>query len=95
MNIGYEYYRIEYAGRCCSPHEASSATPHRVRRGKVLRARGRKALRALWQKDVAAVQEGAKNTLALRAFNAGLLEDARLSVSIVPIGDGMALCRRK
>ncbi len=41
-----------------------------------------------------AMQENAKNTLALRMFNAALLEDARLAVSIVPIGDGMALCRR-
>ena len=41
------------------------------------------------------MQENAKNTLALRAYNAALLEDERVSVSIVPIGDGMALCRRK
>ena len=41
------------------------------------------------------MQDSAKNTQALREFNAGLVQDERISLSIVPIGDGMALCRRK
>ena len=40
------------------------------------------------------VQDTAKNTLALRSFNDALLHDDRVSVSIIPVGDGMALCRR-
>eukprot|EP00775_Hariotina_reticulata_P001289 gene1289-1630_t len=35
-----------------------------------------------------------KATLSLRAFNDSLLVDQRVSFSIVPIGDGMALCRK-
>lgn len=34
-----------------------------------------------------------KATVALREFNAALLRDARVTASIVPVGDGMALCR--
>jgi len=34
-----------------------------------------------------------KATLALREFNRRVVADARVSLSIVPIGDGMALCR--
>lgn len=33
--------------------------------------------------------------VALREFNAKLLADERVTLSIVPIGDGMALCRRR
>lgn len=36
-----------------------------------------------------------KATLALKKFNDDLLADARVSFSIVPIGDGMALCRKR
>ena len=41
------------------------------------------------------VQDTAKNTVALRCFNDALLHDGRVSVSVIPVGDGMALCRRK
>lgn len=34
-----------------------------------------------------------KATVALREFNAALLTDERVSVSTVPVGDGMTLCR--
>lgn len=37
---------------------------------------------------------GDKATLSLRAFNDSLLADERVSYSIVPVGDGMALCRK-
>eukprot|EP00879_Flechtneria_rotunda_P028167 GHRR01030249.1.p1 GENE.GHRR01030249.1~~GHRR01030249.1.p1 ORF type:complete len:181 (+),score=58.33 GHRR01030249.1:444-986(+) len=40
-----------------------------------------------------AVQD--KATVALKEFNQRLLADARVSYSIVPIGDGMALCRKR
>lgn len=36
-----------------------------------------------------------KATLALRKFNADLMADERVAFSIVPIGDGMALCRKQ
>jgi predicted O-methyltransferase YrrM len=36
-----------------------------------------------------------KATLALRKFNADLMADERVAFSIVPIGDGMALCRKR
>jgi predicted O-methyltransferase YrrM len=36
-----------------------------------------------------------KATLALRKFNADLVADERVAFSIVPIGDGMALCRKR
>lgn len=36
-----------------------------------------------------------KATLALRQFNKDLMADERVSFSIVPIGDGMALCRKQ
>lgn len=36
-----------------------------------------------------------KQTEALRALNAKLLADPRISFSLVPVGDGMALCRKK
>lgn len=47
----------------------------------------------LWYGRVAdeAVQD--KATAALRDFNAALLADERVTASIVPVGDGMALCR--
>ena len=34
-----------------------------------------------------------KITAAIRQFNSDLVKDERVSVSIVPVGDGMALCR--
>eukprot|EP00873_Tetraselmis_striata_P029295 jgi/Tetstr1/449559/TSEL_036646.t1 len=36
-----------------------------------------------------------KYTHALREFNAHVLEDERVSLSIVPVGDGIALCRKR
>jgi predicted O-methyltransferase YrrM len=36
-----------------------------------------------------------KATLALRKFNADLMADERVAFSIVLIGDGMALCRKR
>lgn len=35
-----------------------------------------------------------KQTLALRALNAALAVDQRVDFSLIPVGDGIALCRR-
>ena len=40
------------------------------------------------------MQEQDKKTSALRKLNASLLKDKRIRLSIVPIGDGMALCTK-
>lgn len=40
------------------------------------------------------LQEQDKRTVALRKLNAELLNDQRIIFSIVPIGDGMALCTK-
>lgn len=49
----------------------------------------------LFRGRVADPQDTDKKVVALREFNAKLLADDRITLSIVPIGDGMALCRRK
>jgi predicted O-methyltransferase YrrM len=40
------------------------------------------------------VQEKDKRTEALRQLNQKLLHDERIVLSIVPVGDGMALCMK-
>jgi predicted O-methyltransferase YrrM len=42
-----------------------------------------------------AAQVQDKQTAALRALNDKLVRDPRISFSMVPVGDGMALCRRR
>jgi predicted O-methyltransferase YrrM len=44
---------------------------------------------------VADEAEQSKATVALRAFNDLVMADPRISLSIVPVGDGMALCRKR
>ena len=39
--------------------------------------------------------EGDKAAAALRAFNAALLADERVSLSMLPVGDGMTLCWKR
>jgi O-methyltransferase len=39
--------------------------------------------------------EGDKAAAALREFNAALLSDERVALSILPVGDGMALCWKR
>ena len=40
-------------------------------------------------------QDTDKKVVALRDFNSKLLSDERITLSIVPVGDGIALCRRR
>lgn len=49
----------------------------------------------LWSGKVADDSADDNATRALRALNAALLVDDRVEFSIVPIGDGMALCTKK
>ena len=48
----------------------------------------------LWSGAVADPAVRDTDTLALRAFNDRLLADARIELSLVPIGDGLTLARR-
>lgn len=49
----------------------------------------------LWDGAVANPQSNDADTLALRALNDFLHHDARVSVSLVPIGDGLTLARKR
>ena len=49
----------------------------------------------LWDGRVADPANDEDNTLAIRAFNAALHDDARIDLSLVPIGDGMTLARKR
>ena len=48
----------------------------------------------LWGGSVADKQNQEPDTLAIRAFNRALHEDARVELSLVPIGDGLTLARK-
>jgi predicted O-methyltransferase YrrM len=50
---------------------------------------------ALWSGRVADPADNAASTQAVRALNARLKGDERVSISLVPIGDGLALARRR
>jgi hypothetical protein len=49
----------------------------------------------LWSGRVADPAERDEDTLALRALNAKLATDERVTVSLVPIGDGLTLARKR
>ncbi len=49
----------------------------------------------LWGGSVADANDREPDTLAIRAFNAQLHEDARIDLSMVPIGDGLSLARKR
>jgi caffeoyl-CoA O-methyltransferase len=49
----------------------------------------------LWGGAVADPQDHKSSTLAIRALNSKLAEDPRVSVSLVPIGDGLFLARKR
>jgi caffeoyl-CoA O-methyltransferase len=50
---------------------------------------------ALWGGRVADPAEHAPSTLAVRALNDRVCSDARVSASLVPIGDGLLLARKR
>jgi caffeoyl-CoA O-methyltransferase len=49
----------------------------------------------LWSGAVADPKDRAPDTVALREFNARLRDDDRVDLSLVPIGDGLTLARRR
>jgi predicted O-methyltransferase YrrM len=49
----------------------------------------------LWDGKVADDSQNDEDTQALRALNAKLYGDDRIELSLVPIGDGLTLCRKR
>jgi O-methyltransferase len=49
----------------------------------------------LWGGAVADPKDRTHQTEALRMLNAKLLSDERISLSMLPIGDGLSLCRKR
>jgi len=49
----------------------------------------------LWDGAVADPAAQDADTAAIRAFNARLHEDERIELSLVPIGDGLTLARKR
>lgn len=49
----------------------------------------------LWSGRVADPQERGEDTVALRALNAKIAKDQRVTASLVPIGDGLMLARKR
>lgn len=49
----------------------------------------------LWDGKVAQPEHSDEETVALRAFNADRLTDARIELSMVPIGDGLTLALKR
>jgi predicted O-methyltransferase YrrM len=49
----------------------------------------------LWDGAVADPHNNEGDTQAIRAFNRKLLEDTRIALSLVPIGDGVTLARKR
>jgi predicted O-methyltransferase YrrM len=49
----------------------------------------------LWDGDVADPANMERDTVAIRAFNAQLRDDERIDLSLVPIGDGLTLARKR
>lgn len=49
----------------------------------------------LWHGKVCDPMVNDVKTVSIRNFNKRLLEDKRVSISMVPIGDGMTICRKR
>lgn len=49
----------------------------------------------LWYGKVADPLENDSRTVSLRNFNKAIFEDERISISLVPIGDGITICRKR
>ncbi len=61
----------------------------------LLRSGGLMAIdNTLWGGDVADPRVNDRDTQAIRALNAGLLQDRRVDLSLVPIADGLSLLRK-
>jgi predicted O-methyltransferase YrrM len=62
----------------------------------LLRAGGLVAVdNTLWSGKVADESESEESTVAIREFNEHLAEDRRVDLSLVPIGDGLTLARKR
>ncbi|XP_017255183.2 uncharacterized protein LOC108224929 isoform X2 [Daucus carota subsp. sativus] len=48
----------------------------------------------LWHGKVANPLVNDAKTVSIRNFNQGIMEDERVSISMVPIGDGITICRK-
>jgi len=48
----------------------------------------------LWYGRVADPLVDDQKTISIRNFNKKVLEDMRVDISMVPIGDGMTICRK-
>ena len=63
---------------------------------KLVRAGGLIAIdNVLWDGDVADLEVNDANTVVLRELNAKLHGDERVAISMVPIGDGLTLARKR
>jgi predicted O-methyltransferase YrrM len=49
----------------------------------------------LWSGAVADPKDRTRDTMALRAFNAALKRDERVTLSLLPVGDGLTLARKR
>ena len=49
----------------------------------------------LWYGRVADPADASKATLAVREVNDTLVKDERIDFSLVPVGDGIGLCRKR
>jgi caffeoyl-CoA O-methyltransferase len=49
----------------------------------------------LWSGRVADVNDDSEDTRAIRAFNSHVAGDERVDISLLPIADGLMLCRKK
>jgi predicted O-methyltransferase YrrM len=49
----------------------------------------------LWHGWVADSTVNDERTISLRNFNKKLMDDQRVSISMVSIGDGMTICRKR
>jgi caffeoyl-CoA O-methyltransferase len=49
----------------------------------------------LWNGQVANPEAHDKQTVSIRTFNKALFEDKRVTISLIPIGDGLTLARKR
>ncbi|MNP72119.1 O-methyltransferase [compost metagenome] len=49
----------------------------------------------LWSGRVLQEQPDSDDTRAIQALNLGLKDDPRVDLSMLPIGDGLTLCRKR